>query len=386
MKIAFIRRDFSPTIGGAEKYLYNLSGKLATLGEEIHIFANTFDKPLHSTISIHPVPIISINSPLKNLSFAINAQKELKKFSFDIICSLSRGYYHDVFRISDGIHYYYLQQNYSKLMFHLVKYISLRHRTILYLEKKSFDSPFLKRIIANSKLARDQVVNYYRIPKEMVKVIYNGINPEIFNPRVKDKYQNLMRQRYGVPPHTFIILFIGRDYKRKGLEPLLKALSFIKEKNFILIIAGKSETGRYLSLSKKLGLMQNVRFIGYHSRPEELYGMGDVLVLPSLYDPFSNSCLEALACGLPVITTRQNGASELIENGKNGFIIENAFCTHALVKYLNQIFSRECLSKMRIEAFNSVRGLTIENNALEIQKLFHEILIEKQNGKSLFSN
>jgi UDP-glucose:(heptosyl)LPS alpha-1,3-glucosyltransferase len=385
MKIAFVRRDYTAKGGGAEKYLVTLSRELATMGEEVHIFAHAFDQPPHPAISFHPVSMIPIISPLKNFSFAFNVRTELKKFSFDIICSLSRGFHHDIFRITDGLHLYHMKQRYTNRVNFLIKNVSPRHQTLLYLEKKSFLCPQLKRVIANSQLAKTQVTEYYGIPKEKVEVIYNGFDPAAFNPSVREKYRPIMRKKLGIQPDDVVLLFVAMDYERKGLNFLLETLSLVKKNKVVLFVAGKGDSGKYQRITEKLRLTDRVKFIGYYPRVEEVYGMGDMLVLPTLYDPFSNCCLEALACGIPVITTRQNGASELIEDGKNGFIVENGFNARALAEKIDLLLPRETRGKMGEQAFRSVKDLTVETHAGKILRLFQDVLAEKKGSEEPLS-
>ena len=377
MKIAFVRRDYTARGGGAEKYLVTLSRELAKMGEEVHIFAHTSDEPPHPGISIHPVPMIPFISPLKNLSFALNARSELRKVSSDIICSLSRGFYHDIFRISDGLHLYHMRQRYPHTIQYLFKQASPRHRVLLSLEKKSLTQPGLKKIIANSRLAKTQVMEFYGISEDKIEVIYNGIDPALFNPSVKEKCHTFLRDTLGIRREETVILFVAMDLERKGLSFLLKALSQVREKKFKLLVVGKPDSGRYQKLAEKLMLTDKIKFAGYYPQVEDIYGLGEILVLPTLYDPFSNCCLEALACGIPVITTRQNGAAELIRDGSNGYVVDKASNVKLLAEKISFLLSRENREKMGEQASCSVEGLTMEANAGRVLKVFQEVLTEK---------
>jgi UDP-glucose:(heptosyl)LPS alpha-1,3-glucosyltransferase len=187
-----------------------------------------------------------------------------------------------------------------------------------------------------------------------------------------------MREKFGIPPDTVVVLFVAMDFERKGLDFLLKALSLVRKQMVMLIVAGKDKSSKYQRMAEKLKLADRVKFIGYYPRVEEIYGIGDMLVLPTLYDPFSNCCLEALACGIPVVTTRQNGASELIEDGKNGFIVESGSNTSAIAEKIDLLFSREIREKMAERALRSVKDLTVAIHAGMVLKLFQEVLAEKK--------
>ena len=119
-----------------------------------------------------------------------------------------------------------------------------------------------------------------------------------------------------------IILFVGADFRRKGVTSLLKAFSLMDIKNTRLIIAGRPAGTEYFSMTKKLGIDSKVIFWGPEKDVKNLYVMSDVFVLPTIYDPFSNATLEAMSSGLPVITTPYNGVSEIIDDGVQGFIVD----------------------------------------------------------------
>jgi UDP-glucose:(heptosyl)LPS alpha-1,3-glucosyltransferase len=130
-------------------------------------------------------------------------------------------------------------------------------------------------------------------------------------------------------------LFVGADFKRKGLDTLFKAFSLLDIRDTKLIIAGRPAKTCYVSMAKKLGIDKNVIFRGAEKEIEKLYSVADVFVLPTIYDPFSNATLEAMASGLPVITTAYNGASELIEDGIEGFVINNPLDADALAQKIS---------------------------------------------------
>ena len=376
MKIAFVRRDYTPK-GGAEKYLVNLSSELVRMGEAVHIVAHTCQGPPHPKITVHPVPMVPVISPLKNLSFALGAARELKRLNVDIICGLSRGFHHDIFRISDGLHLFHMRQRYGTGMRYLFKSLTPRHRTLLYLEKKSLLAPGLKRVITNSFLAKAQVSHYYHLPEEKISVIYNGIDPSVFNPSVRDRHRSTGRKSFGIGEDETVILFVALDPERKGFILLLEALSLLKGENFKLLAVGMTDRKEYRKRVAESGLAGKVIFIGYHSRIEEVYGMGDMLVLPTFYDPFANCCLEAMASGIPVITTRQNGASELIDNGTDGFVVDEPSRVTDLAERIGRLAERETRERMGRQASLSVRGLTVEENAKRTLNLFKQVLKEK---------
>lgn len=376
MKIALIRKNYTP-YGGAENYLNLVSNRLLAQGYKIHIFsANIWQEHISY---VHHIKTVKKPSFLSNMLFVLNVQRALKKEYFDCILSFERIPFQDiypvrkktlnnfsnaVYRAGDGCHREWLDRRriiepfFKKLSFS----INPHHRTLLYLEKQCFLNS--KKIIANSMMVKNDIIRHHNISGDKIHVIYNGVDLHRFKP-VTAEQKNIEKKSLGIKENK-AILFVGADFKRKGLDTLLKTVSLLDMDDIRLIVAGKNETPQYLRMMKKLGIDKKVTFRGPEREIERLYGISDVFVLPTLYDPFSNATLEAMASGVPVITTRHNGASELIENGIEGFVVDNPLdavvFAGKISKALNQ--SEEMGKNARAKA----EGFPIEKAVNEIIK------------------
>jgi UDP-glucose:(heptosyl)LPS alpha-1,3-glucosyltransferase len=329
-KIALIRKNYT-LYGGAENYLNLVADRLLAQGHEVHIFsANHTDK---SSFQTHRVKAVKKPSLLSNISFALNARALLKKHFFDCILSFERTLYQDFYRAGDGCHREWL--NRRRIIEPFLKKISFNlnphHLMLLYLEKQCFLGS--KAIIANSTMVKKDIIKHYAVPAEKIHLIYNGVDLQRFRPIGKEQ-KNLIKNSLDIKNNK-VVLFVGADFKRKGLFTLLKAFSLLDIKDLKLIVAGKPAETRHLSMAKKLGIDRNVIFMGAVKEIERLYSIADVFVLPTVYDPFSNATLEAMASGIPAITTSCNGASELIENGVQGFAINNPLDAHAFAEKIS---------------------------------------------------
>ena len=178
-------------------------------------------------------------------------------------------------------------------------------------------------MIANSKLIKKQLHNYYpKIPQNKVSVIYNGYDTAIFR-QLKEEEKLELRQKWKISKDNLNLLFSGSGWERKGLDLVLEIANKLSRQGLAVKIqvAGRGNSKKYNSTAQKLGLGNKIEFHGPVKNIQELYQISDCMILPTKYDAFSNSCLEALACGCHVITTTQNGASELI-NESNGLVID----------------------------------------------------------------
>src|SRR5260221_5163250 len=171
-------------------------------------------------------------------------------------------------------------------------------------------------------MVRDEIRAHFGTPEAKLHVIYNGIDLEAFHPRLREAYRSTMRQKLGIPQHAPVHLHVGSGFERKGVFRLIEALARSRQRDAHLVIVGRDKAqARAERLASSRGIASRVHFAGVQEAMGPWYGAADAFALPTLYDPFPNAALEAMACGLPVITTPQCGAAELIEEGVNGYVV-----------------------------------------------------------------
>ena len=248
---------------------------------------------------------------------------------------------------------------------------------MLHLEKKIFSPGNYKRVIANSELCKQHAINYYEVPPQLIDVIFCGVDFAIFNSSVRNEGAQL-RTSLGIGAEAIVVLFVGTNYERKGLDTLLQAISLLRDKEkYRLLVVGKGNIPRYARLAQRLGLQEVTIFCGFQEQMPPFYGAADIFVLPSYYDPFGNVCLEAMACGLPVITTRETGVSELMAHGKSGFIMDHPGNISALANWLEALEDPELRRSMGSEAQEATAFLTIERNVKHTILAYEKVLEDK---------
>lgn len=334
MRLAFIKKRFS-IHGGAERYLQTLIKHLKNSGYEIHVFANQWVD--EEGITFHKVTIIPFTSFLSTLTFNMNTRSRVTGHGsqfYDCIISFERTTCQDIYRAGEGCHAEWL--NIRSRVEPLYKRLSFKinplHITLLNLEKKLFENT--KLIIANSKMVKKQIISHYAVPEDRIMIIYNGVDLARFSPENKEKWRDDTRNNLSIPKGSKVLLFVGSGFERKGLKTLIHAMSLIKE-DIKTLIVGKGDTNKYKTLAEKLGVHDKIIFLGTQKEIEKFYAASDLFVLPTLYDPFSNATLEAMASGIPVITTKNNGVAELIENGNEGFVMDGLFDARELADKIN---------------------------------------------------
>jgi len=377
MRIAVIRQKFV-NYGGAEQFVSGYINQLASMGHAIHIFANQWTPSNHPNIKIHSVQAIKRNSFLRVLSFAWFAVRLTSSKSFDIVQSHERTWSQDVYRAGDGCHREWLERRARYLPFikRLFFRFSFFHQLILGLEKRIFENGECKKIIAISEMVKRDILKHYQLPEDRVKVVYNGVQLDRFNPSNRKSFRGELRQQLRISDEEVMILFVGSGFERKGLEYLIKSVQYMKQKNWRLVLVGKGKWKRYLDFASK----ENRRKIT-HLEPideiEKLYAAADFFILPSIYEPFGNSNLEALASGLPIITSRNCGVAEIITPKKEGIILEEPSDSKAMAKAIDYLMDSKTREPMRQSARLLAEKFTQERNASEMLQIYQE-LIEHQ--------
>ena len=375
MKIALVRKNFSPKGGGGERYSVDLARALRNFGHEVHVFAHRYE-PLKG-LSFHTVAVPLKPFGLQSMVFARNARLALSRNEFDIVNGLSQIYPQDVYRVGDGIHKHWLDVHPGNTFTRLYNTISPRHRLILNIESKIFTPGNYKRIVAISNLCKQHAITYYNVPSNLIDVIYCGVNFDIFNSSVRNEGE-LLRKKLGIDRKAIVVLFVGMNFARKGLASLLRAVSQLRDKEkYRVLIVGKGNIARYLKLARELGLDGVAMFCGFQDDMPSFYGCADVFVLPSYYEPLGNACLEAMACGLPVIATRETGASELISHGRSGFVMDDPGNISTLANWLEALEDPELRRSMGAEAQEQAAPLTIKRNVKHTILAYEKVLEDK---------
>jgi UDP-glucose:(heptosyl)LPS alpha-1,3-glucosyltransferase len=379
LKIALITKRVSQSLGGAERVSANLAGKLSKAGHDVHICTGHMDTALEGT-ETHLIKTVKWLSPLRLLSFQRKVRNILRKEKFDLVYSLCQVYPVDIYRVGDGIHRHWMKVLYPNTLQRWLKYLtSLVHLVMRFLEGRIFSKGNCSFFITNSMLVKDQIIEYFHIPGEKIKVIYNGVDHNAFNVGVK-KYRNEMRRQYGIEEKDLVILFVSNNWERKGLATIIEAIAKTGTGKIRLLIVGRGNKKRYFSLAgnKKIS-PEKIIFTGRTGDVEKYYGMSDIFILPSRYEPFANVCLEAMACGLPVITTKTNGASEVIMHGRNGFILDDWRDSSGLANIVKDMTVESLRREIGENAAETAQNYTWERHLEETRRVFD--LIVAQNPK-----
>jgi UDP-glucose:(heptosyl)LPS alpha-1,3-glucosyltransferase len=370
MKIGLVCKYFQSTRGGLERDTVFLSEELIKMGHEVHVFCNRGEQ--RAGVNLHHVPMFPFSSPGKNLSFALMATRYCSKFDLDVLQSMERIWTQDIYRTSDSINPIQMRTKYPNGVIRALKMAGPRRQVLSFLERRIFQKGGAKFILAISNLVKKQIMEHYRVPEEKIVVIYNSVDTNKFNPSLRESFKEKMRKELDIGSGEKVILFMGNNYKLKGLPLLLTALASIKDDPFTLVVAGTDSAAPYKRFAYKNHIGNKVRFIGHHKYPERLYAAADFFVFPSRDDTFGNVCLEAMACGVPVIASRTAGASEIIDHGLNGYVL-NTFDSEELLVNIKKMLQRKDLKIMGMEAVRKASEFTVDRHMEQLFFLYKRI-------------
>ncbi len=382
LRIALVRNAVHRR-GGVERYVWGFARDLAARGHEVYLFARRWEG-LPSAVVRRPVGRMGGLSASKARSFARGAIAALRGESFNAIFNFDRVPIHGIYRAGEGCHREWLRVAARNLP----PVARIRHRLDpvhafhLGVERRLFSGALSPRVVAISQRVREDILRHYGgtdgtgIDEEHIKVIYNGVDSEQFSPAQGPEEKNRLRKRLGLAPDDVAILFVGSGIFRKGFANLLRAGAVLKGRGAKICIVSMGRPGGRggaARMAERWGMGKNVRFTAADEHPPDVYRAADLFCLPSLYEPFGFACLEALASGLPCIVSRACGAAEILTQGENGYILEQAEDVDAMAGYFESLLDEDVRTRMGAAARALAERYPVSANTDQMLEIHREI-------------
>lgn len=385
MKIAIGIRNFSRQKGGAERYLVDLCRWMVSEGYEVHVFAEDWDEG-NSEIHFHRIQTLRFPKSLRLLSFALRATKEIEKGDYDLTFGVGNTLKADVLQPHGGVHWAWFWRSLKAYPHPFVRGIKFLTRVLSpkqwvngYIEDVPYKRGTTPQVIAISEMVKQDILKWYNISEEQIEVVYNGVDLERFHPKNR-KYREEIRQRFGIEDEI-VFLFVSNNFKMKGLEYLIRALGGLEREGappFKCLILGRDRKDPYLRLAQKEGILKDLIFAGTTEEPEKYYGASDLLIHPTFYDACSLTVIEALASGLPVITTWSNGAGWILTQGQEGFVLSDPRNIQDLQKKISYFFNKEAREKASLAARRLAEEYSYQRNWEKMKGIFERNFTKKR--------
>jgi UDP-glucose:(heptosyl)LPS alpha-1,3-glucosyltransferase len=372
VRLALVRQRYSP-YGGAERFIERALPALERAGVELTLISRRAEGwGARRFLAVDP---FHVGSTWRDASFARAARAAWEAGGFDLVQSHERIAGCDIYRAGDGVHAEWLEirRAASGLRERLGIALNPYHRYVCNAERRMFEHPRLRAVVCNSLMVRGEIERRFHVAPEKLRVVHNGVDLEHFHPDRRAALRARARVELGLDDGAFLFLFVGSGFWRKGLDAAIGALAACGDERLHLAVAGRDrDAGRYARMAAAAGLGTRVRLLGGRDDVRPLYAAADCFLLPTRYDPFPNTALEALAMGLPVIVGRRSGAAEILQPGRDGWICDPGDVT-GLAQLLREAVAASGDNRLLAAARAAAEGYGIDDMARRLAALYSDI-------------
>ena len=382
-KIAFAMEKFSRYKGGAESYAVSLATFLIENGWEVHLFGESWDGEPEAAV-FHKITIQNyLPAWLKMILFALKHKRAVENMDFDVVMGFGNTLCMNIYQSHGGVHWlstkkkvYSEKSKIKRAIKRLIIILSLKQWVRAWIESAPFRLDPRPRIVAISQMIKKDMESFFNLKGPEIKIVYNGVDTSRYNLNLRHELRGALRKQLGVRENEVVFLFISYDLKKKGIEPLIEAASQLKKNghtNFKVMITGGRPYKTLSTRIKALNIEDKILFTGPVRTTEACYANSDVFALPTYYDACSLVVIEAMASGLPSITTTANGASGIITDGKDGYVISHPPMSPDLAKKMQLLLDDEKRQQMSREALCTGRQYSAEKNHQSMIRILGEV-------------
>ncbi len=373
MRLAIIRQQYAPA--GTAFRLFE-SALEALLERNVAISLYTREWPETRLQLIEPV----ICNPryagafTRDWGFARAVCRVIGEAKANLVESHERVLCCDVYRAQDGVHAVWLDERRrgASPLGRLRLALSPYNRYTTLAERRLYASPWLQAVICGSTMVRDEIRDRFGLPEAKIKVVPNAVDSDFFNPQLRAG-RDAFLARHGIDAAATVFLLAGSGYEHSGAGTAIEALAELAAPAHLVIAGRGRHAERYRFLARRFGVAGRVTIIEAEPDPRACYGAADAFVLPTLYDPTPESTLEAMACGLPVVTSTKSGAAELLLRHDGGLVCP-AGDVAGLAAQMRTLLEPATRARLGANARAAVLPLTPAAITLQLVLLYRDLL------------
>lgn len=371
-RIAIVRQKYN-SAGGAERFV---SRAIAALADQVEVTLITRRWEAHAGLQSLIVDPFYLGNVWRERGFARGVHAAVAQHDFDLVQSHERIPGLALYRAGDGVHREWLIQRarlQSPAKAKLSQLLNPYHRYMLGAEQAMFEHPALRAVICISEMVKQDILRHYQVDPQKLHVIYNGIDTDSWHPRLRDTHREAMRAKLGIARDELTLIFVGSGFERKGLAQALRAVALAKTPARLIVVGRDKHATRYQQLAAQLGIAARVHFAGAQQDVQPYYAAADAFIFPTLYEPFGNVHLEALAMGLPILTAPTAGAAEWVVEGENGFV-RDALDVAGFAGAVDRLAAPEHCARLGVAAREAVAPYTPGAMSARLTGLYGRLL------------
>ena len=388
MRLALTLQRVDPSKGGAETYVADLCGRLIVAGHDVDLYASRWREGVLPrevrTIKVEPRGWTKLT---KIWNFAVDSEAMRRAANrYDCTVGFINTWGDDVLIPQGGVHAASRHANAKRFaagwrrnLYMLSKQLNPK-QLLLYraIERRQYDPRRSTRFVAVSTMVQGHLHRFLNVAPERVRVIPNAIDADRLKVADPVIVRRAFRAEHGLKPDDLTALFVGHNFWLKGLKPLLEALKLRSDRSpgirpIHLLVCGGGNLAPFRRMVEDLGLASVVKLFGFQADIRPCFHAADFFALPTYYDPCSLVVFEALACGLPVITTGCNGAGELITPGREGLVVEHPEMIDRLADALDTMIDDDARARMARAAISLGREQSFDRHVSRLVELFREV-------------
>lgn len=390
MRIALIMERIETWRGGAETSTVQFAAHLSRLGCDVTILtaSQAQSTPAYTVVPIHAPSTLRSS---RTAVFVKRAAEYIKANPFDIVHSITPCAIADVYQPRGGTIPETLERNRAirsgtlrRGLKQLGQSLNLKYRVVAREERRLLTRRPAPWVIAISRYVSEQLVRHYQVDPSRIRLIFNGVDPDDTPPERRRDDRHQIRKQFKLAEDDLVALCVAHNFKLKGVGKLIEAAAIARQgagtnpgparTDLYTIVVGRDDPAPYVRLAERLGVADRVFFAGATQRTPAFFHAADFLVHPTFYDPCSRVVLEALAAGVPVITTRYNGAAEVIADGREGYVIDSPLDVEALADRMTRLADADHRRDCALRAPEAVAPYSMARHASEVRRLYDDML------------
>jgi UDP-glucose:(heptosyl)LPS alpha-1,3-glucosyltransferase len=353
LKIALVILHADPARGGAERYTIDLAEALARRGHAVSLIASTFG-PRPRDVNCIELGEQGVTRLAKYRHFLAALDQHLSQAGYDIVHAMLPVRRCDVYHPHAGLaaeavvsghlkHAGLLKQSIARVSNRL----NPKRNAFARVERELLEPQRGPVVLCLSEYVKGTVRKHYALADDRLATLFNAVDLAKYDPVARPAAGAEIRSKFGIAADRIVALMVAQDFARKGLREAIAGLAGAADRRLMLMVVGKPDPRTYRQIAREMKVEDRVIFSGATTDPYAFYAAADFFVLPTRHDPCSLVVLEALAMGLPVISTKQNGACEIMTPGEHGFVLENADDETGLAAAMRALLDPAARARMR---------------------------------------